>query len=161
MGPEWRRGAGLSYTFLIAHLSPGRICFPTHKRDRGPLLVFYFLRPRYRAAITEIRQHLFASRPRKRIRRRGKMVEGEGKRPRDPRGTHASSGGVQSCGPIAATSFFQLARRETKVFSREIREGGGWARVRYRRSKSRLNPIDGIDRAFLGWSRYPSQEARR
>lgn len=51
--------------------------------------------------------------------------------------------------------------RETKVFSREIREGGGWARVRYRRSKSRLNPIDGIDRAFLGWSRYPSQEARR
>lgn len=49
-----------------APLAGAHLLSHTQKGPSGPLLVFYFLRPRYRAAINEIRQHLFASRPKKR-----------------------------------------------------------------------------------------------
>lgn len=139
---------------LIAHLSLGRICFPTHKRSSSCFL--------FPPAALSSRDHRnpaasvrIAPEEEDPQRRRGKMVEGTGQE--IPEARTLRPVGCNLAVQSRPQTFSSLARREyqgcSKVFSRlertgEIREGGEPARVRYRRSKSRLNPIDGIDRAF-------------
>lgn len=133
-----------------APLAGAHLLSHTQKGPSGPLLVFYFLRPRYRAAINEIRQHLFASRPKKR-----KDGGGEGRQEIPEARTLRPVGcnlAVQSR-PQTFSSFALLARREYQGCAARCSQGwverNSWRRTFVIVARNLvLNPIDGIDRVF-------------
>lgn len=152
---------------LIAHLSLGRICFPTHKRSSSCFL--------FPPAALSSRDHRnpaasvrIAPEEEDPQRRRGKMVEGTGQE--IPEARTLRPVGCNLAVQSRPQTFSSLARREyqgcSKVFSRLGREDerNSWRRRTGPRSLSSLEISSESNRwnrsRILGWSRYPRQKIK-
>lgn len=149
---------------LIAHLSLGRICFPTHKRSSSCFL--------FPPAALSSRDHRnpaasvrIAPEEEDPQRRRGKMVEGTGQE--IPEARTLRPVGCNLAVQSRPQTFSSLARREyqgcSKVFSRLGREDGrnSWRRRTGPRLLSSLEISSESNRwNRSGWSRYPSQKIK-